>query len=681
MRRAGIFAFFDDEGHVHEYVEYLLDDLIQNLDMLIIICNGCLSDEGRQVLSKYTQELYVRPDTGFDIAGYKSGILRLGLKELEKYDELVLLNDSFFGPLYPFKEVFDEMASRPEVDFWGLSAHGAVPNIPNVSSPYDHRYRYLQTYFVAFRKRLMASQEFQSFWDTLPEYKNFSEAAANFGPAFTKRFEDAGFRVGVYSDTADLESQDITKNISNHTFNIYEMVANRRFPVLKRKAFITRKSETLRYNYGNDLKKAMEYVERETDYDTSLIYKYLLSKYDLNDIHQSLNLTAIVPDVDVYGGKRLYQGKKIALVLHTSYPDLFDYDLRFLRNLPPEVDIILTNRDDGQLKMLREKFGKALKNHLIFVKVEQRGRDISALLVGCHDYLMQYEYICFVHDKKSTQKENTAIGPSFRDLLWENTLFSPGYVSNILNRFEEHPCLGLQVPPIVYHGSYFVGWLNTWTICYEKAAEVAYTLGMTVPMDKSKGAFSTGTFFWARTDALKTIFMHDWTYQVFPREPAAGDGTLGHVLERLLPYVAQYNGYYSEYVLNPQYAASELTNFRTMHWDTLDALRGAPRVQFDTHAALIRSLRGAVDQFRRARLGPVNSPCMSYQRYQVRHSLLLYADKKLPKELSHGVRRVLKVPADAQVSNDVGVKGALVLWANERAPRPIGRFVRKIVKM
>lgn len=688
MKRAGIFAFFDDEGYVDKYVEYLLDDITQNLDRLVIVCNGFLTDDSRRILEKYTPDILMRPDTGYDIGGFKFGVDYMGWDALKSYDEVVLFNDSFFGPLYPFKIVFDEMDSRSKVDFWGLSMHGAAPALPSVTTPYDHRYRYLQTYFLSFRKRLVCSEVFQNFWNEMAEYETANETAANFGPVFTKLFGDSGFQVGVYSDTADLESEDIHKNVSNHTFNLYEMVANRKFPIIKRRTFITPKSETLRYNYGHDLKKAMDYVEHYTTYDTALIYRYLLRKYNIDDLKKSLNLLTILPGVDIYGGKKLYQGKKIALFLHTGYPDLFDYDLRFLKNLPPEIDVIVTNRDEKQIAILREKFGGGLQNHLTFIKVEQRGRDMSALLVGCHDYLMQYEYICFIHDKKSSQKENTVVGASFRDLLWENTLFSTEYVSNILNRFEENPCLGLQVPPNVYHGTYFNGSLTPWTICYDRTVELAYSLGMKAPFDRNKDAFSVGSVFWARTDALKTLFMHEWTYHDFPGEPVPADGTIGHAIERIFPYVAQHNGYYTEYVLNSQYAASELVNYRTMHVETVKALSGLPIVCYNTHALLVQTIRKIVVEFNRMYAVCRNYPAPisvvvppKYQKYQLTHSFLIYADKKLPLWLSNMAKHMIKVPKDAAVSNAVGLKGALVLWGDARAPRFIGKLIHKLVKM
>ena len=52
-KRLGIYFFYDKQGIVDRFVPYFLDDLCKNLTKLIIICNGKLNDEGKEILSKY----------------------------------------------------------------------------------------------------------------------------------------------------------------------------------------------------------------------------------------------------------------------------------------------------------------------------------------------------------------------------------------------------------------------------------------------------------------------------------------------------------------------------------------------------------------------------------------------------------------------------------------------------
>jgi len=63
-------------------VNYFLEDFKKNLDRLIVVCNGKLTPEGRQEFSKYTNEIIVRENKGFDVWAYKEGI------EYSKYENI-----------------------------------------------------------------------------------------------------------------------------------------------------------------------------------------------------------------------------------------------------------------------------------------------------------------------------------------------------------------------------------------------------------------------------------------------------------------------------------------------------------------------------------------------------------------------------------------------------------------
>ena len=130
MKRVAIYFFYDKDGVVDRYVNYFLEDFKQNLDRLIVVCNGKLTPEGREEFSKYTNEIIVRENKGFDVWAYKEGIEYIGWDNLKNYDELIMLNMTIMGPIYSFKEMFDEMDSRKELDFWGITKFHKFPVDP-----------------------------------------------------------------------------------------------------------------------------------------------------------------------------------------------------------------------------------------------------------------------------------------------------------------------------------------------------------------------------------------------------------------------------------------------------------------------------------------------------------------------------------------------------------------------
>ena len=121
MKRLGIYFFFDKDGIVDKYIDYVLEDLTKHVDKLIVVCNGQLNERGRKTFEKFTGNIIVRENKGFDVWAYKTAIDSEGWNKLIEYDEIILMNYTIMGPVYPLKEMFDIMDKRLELDFWGIT--------------------------------------------------------------------------------------------------------------------------------------------------------------------------------------------------------------------------------------------------------------------------------------------------------------------------------------------------------------------------------------------------------------------------------------------------------------------------------------------------------------------------------------------------------------------------------
>lgn len=587
MTRLGIFLLYSPKGIVYDYVMYLLRDMMKNLDDLVIISNGYLREDGRERLKELTPRIHERPNVGFDAAGWQDGMLKVcGMDQVRQYDELILFNDSFFGPLYPFKDVFDEMDGR-DLDFWGLSVHGVAKSDRNLC-PYGNRPRYLQTYFLAIRKRMLMSDAFETYWKKLPVYKDFQTMVEKHACAFTKHFEDLGFRWAAFADTTDLESDDVEKNCSHHMYDSYEMVAHRRLPIIKRKPFIMPKAAYLTYGTANTLKKTLDYIRDHMDYDVKLIWDYLLDNYNLADLRDSLNLTHVLSER--HCDERLWGDKKIAVVAHLYYPDLFEYSCELLSHVPKDADVYITTSAPEKKEAIEAVLARRGMTNARVLLVENRGRELSALLVSCADLVREYDYLCFVHDKKSGLKECVTVGAAFRELIMENVLASEAYIQNIVNTFEKDENLGLLTPPNVYHGTYFQDSINFWTICFRKTRDFLGRLGIQGYISEDKPPVAVGSVFWCRTRALKPLFDETWANTDFPEEPLPGDGSISHAIERAFPYIAQSQGYYTATVMTTETAQTEIANFRYMMGETMRGMVGRRRLDLTTFYAFIRTL-------------------------------------------------------------------------------------------
>lgn len=60
MKRLGIFFFYDRDGIVDRYIPVMLDDLCKNLERLVVVVNGKLTDRGRDILNRFSNEIIVR---------------------------------------------------------------------------------------------------------------------------------------------------------------------------------------------------------------------------------------------------------------------------------------------------------------------------------------------------------------------------------------------------------------------------------------------------------------------------------------------------------------------------------------------------------------------------------------------------------------------------------------------
>lgn len=553
--RLAICVCYDPEGIIDRYVTYLLSQIKNNVNKLVIVVNGKLSSDSRRELKKISEDVFVRENTGFDFGAWKYAITDyIGWERMKQYDQLVLLNDSCFGPIYPFEDVFQKMDGS--ADFWGLVAHGELKSKnPFDLCPYGFLPAHLQSSFMVIERRLLLSKDFQDFWENLKTARNYQEAVAFNECVLTKHFEDLGYSWSTLIDTKDLDGDAPTA----HSFFSPGQLLLRGMPMLKVKAFSQRLDDLLNVHMVDDLHIGMKYISEHTQYDTDLIYEHILRTCNIADIHDTLHLDYVISTEARKESKR--PDGTFVVLLHLYYIDLLEEEKKYIQAIPEYMDVLVTTMSEKQKKAIEDAYSDILGGRLKVILMKNRGREAASLLVAAREHLLKYDYICFCQDKKSSQVPY-ATGMSFARLGWENMLCSKGYIENIVDTFSREPRLGLLVPPRFFGGA-FLGNLpsNLWTICYNRTVDVAKMLGLTVNINDQKGIICTNSMFWARTKALLPLLDHDWQYEDFEEEPTPVDGALRHIIERILQFVAQDAGYYTGIVMTPEYAAIQTNAF------------------------------------------------------------------------------------------------------------------------
>ncbi len=277
------------------------------------------------------------------------------------------------------------------------------------------------------------------------------------------------------------------------------------------------------------------------------------------DIRRDKNLLYILPErknVDTGPLSRdVY--RKTAVLVYLYYRDTLPEYYRYLENIPPEVDVYLISSRQDILDSVRAHFCRSSGRKLCYILKENRGRDVSALLVAGRDIIAGYAYVCFLHDKKEHSvewKEDTRL---WVENLWGNQIGSAAYIDAVLGLFEKNKALGILAPPEPV-GKHFNTWYgHGWYGSFGITKRIAQELKLNADIREDKPPITYGTVLWFQCDALRKLFGAGWQYSDFDDTKLDGGSYLSYGIERIFAYVAQDAGYETGTVMTAAYAAKQ----------------------------------------------------------------------------------------------------------------------------
>ena len=228
---------------------------------------------------------------------------------------------------------------------------------------------------------------------------------------------------------------------------------------------------------------------------------------------------------------------RVALHGHFHYTDNVDDLLKGLAVNNVEVDLYLSTTSQDGAEQLKDATRLYDKGSVLIEIGPNRGRDIGPFIRVLEDHIVgRYEVVGHVHGKRSvfTQHFDPGLGDRWRNFLWQHLVGPHKPVLDIiLERLEATTDIGLVFP----ENDHLIGWeLNR---CL--AQQLAKRVGIDRLPDDIE--FPVGTMFWARTNALTPLICLGLTEADYPEEPAPIDGTVLHALERLLPTLAEHQGF------------------------------------------------------------------------------------------------------------------------------------------
>lgn len=537
-RRLVVYVVYDRRGEVDRYIPVALNGLREHAAHVLVVVNGSLTREGRARLDPVADEIIVRANRGFDIWGHKEALEHVGPR-LADFDEVLLTNDTWFGPVQPYSGVFDRMNGRA-VHFWGMTDHAREePNPFTLKGVLPY---HLQSFWIAVRREMFLSDEWAQYWQNLPEMPGYFDAVLQHEAIFTERFADNGFVHDVAFPSADYPTDHPA------LFNPDLLLADgcpliKRRPLFHYPPFLDRHAVIGR----QVLQRVAEY-----GYPMAVIWEDLAR----NVPPKTLNADAGMLEVLSSAGTQYDVDRplRIVVIAHVTEVSLLNVLMQRIAHLEDPFDLVFTVEDGDAKRAIEEQADRipsAARRWEVRTVADSAGGDMSAFFVDCADVLRDstYDIVVKVHTRP-LQAPSANADRYFSRYLWDNVLGSPGSVRSALALFQREEGLGIAFPPVVHVGFSLMG--DAWGPFRREAERLSEELGIRVPLDGASPLAPLGGMWIARRDALSIFAEAGWTHADYRAERWSD---LAAIQERLIVHAVGELGRHARTIITPEHAA------------------------------------------------------------------------------------------------------------------------------
>jgi len=183
-KRVAVFASYSRDGFLPPQVLPYLAGLKPLTKAIVIVCDNDLAAGEREKLAPFVAHIITGKHGEYDFGSYKRGVAcarENGL--LDDADDLILCNDSCYGPVGSFAPMIEAMEAR-RLDFWGATD----------SNQFSY---HLQSYWVVLSRKVFISDAFVGFIKGVKKQENVDQVIQNYELGMTKVLTKAGFTVGA----------------------------------------------------------------------------------------------------------------------------------------------------------------------------------------------------------------------------------------------------------------------------------------------------------------------------------------------------------------------------------------------------------------------------------------------------------------------------------------------------
>ena len=246
VSKIAVLAHYSDRVEISASDAYLISQL-KATGFAVIVSSTCTSDpmKHQQLWEQWHQKidgLITRENIGFDFGSWSAALSSLDIGNGD-IDQIILINNSVYGPLFPLEPIISELCVHG--DFFGLTASREF--CPHI-----------QSYFLGFNKVVIDHPQFREYWRGSFQGQSKWFTIFRRELAWERFFTKRGFRSAVLIE----DSREFPRNPL--TF-LWKNLISQGFPFIKKSVFT--------HNYDSvDMADWERFVtEKCPNYDTYLV--------------------------------------------------------------------------------------------------------------------------------------------------------------------------------------------------------------------------------------------------------------------------------------------------------------------------------------------------------------------------------------------------------------------------
>lgn len=570
MKSALLYHHFDSKDIVDAHVLFTLKQMKKHCDFIFFTSNSKISKNAHMELGKFTDEIIVRKNAGFDYNGWKAALQSKNKEWFNQFDRLMFINNSVFGPVVDIKPLLNKMEKR-EWDFWTPTEWKYYR--PEILPVPPHA----QPYFLVVKKRLFSSNTFWKYWENMPEdFRGYQDAVTRGEIELTLAWEKDGFTRATAIDEFDNQNLPDLGAVDPHAYNSIDVLIKRYdAPFVKIKSIVNAVHKPVDIS-----PRVIEAIQEKNYYPVELIKNYAKNYFSL---YQQKNFPSTLVNIDNKSPISLSKRTtiKFAVFAHLYYEDLFDEVLHQLQKIKVQHDLFITVKNEKGKHSLLERMPDYELNHkkaIITVPGENRGRDYGPWLVEFGDVQLDYDVALKIQSKKHSQQPEI-FGQRWNDYLYSCLLGTSESIDKTINCFIEDEALGIMFPPfppelVLLAPPAFRGSGSEVNFFRKLVSD----LKLNYVEENRYFIFPAGSMFWYRPKALQKLFDHGLKYSSFAKEPISPQGDISHGIERILAYICHDAGFHyrlgiteKEMMKSLQTYENKLVSTTLSTWDILKA--------------------------------------------------------------------------------------------------------------